>query len=160
TYTHAITPLEPQRVDTDPERRLRIGYVSGDFRKHTVAGFVELLLSRHDRNRVHVTCYSNVGRPDDRTDRLKRKADAWRPIASASDADVARMVQEDAIDVLVALSGHTAGNRLFVFARHPAPVQVHLFGYPVTTGLPTIDYRISDAYADPPGETEAFSTEA
>ena len=158
-YAAAPPPAAPAPRDPDPERRLRIGYVSGDFRKHTLVGFVESLLTGHDRNRVHVTCYSNVNRPDDTTDRMRRLADVWRPIHRVSDGEAARLIGEDEIDVLIDLAGHTAGNRLPLFARRPAPVQVTLFGYPATTGLPAIGYRVSDPYADPPGETEAFYTE-
>ncbi|HUR54329.1 MAG TPA: tetratricopeptide repeat protein, partial [Gemmataceae bacterium] len=149
-FDPAPVPLTP------PPKRLKIGYVSGDFRAHTAAGLIELLLTHHDRNAVHVTCYANVPRKDEVTDRLKRLADAWKPIHTMTDAQLANAVFGDEIDVLIDLSGHTAWNRLLCFARKPAAVQFTLFGYPCTTGLKTIDYRVSDSFADPPGETDNF----
>ena len=143
----------PRIADPSPERRLKVGYVSADFRQHTAAGFIERLLTHHDRNRFHVTGYANVTRADETTDRLRRLADGWRPITHLSDAQVADQVAADEIDILVDLSGHTAGNRLLAFARKPAPVQVTLFGYPSTTGLKAIDYKVSDPVADPPSES-------
>jgi len=155
-----VPPIEwAGRVDPSPNRRLRIGYVSGDFRNHPVGAFVEVLLAKHDRNRVHVTCYSTQGRSDDRTERIRKNADHWRGVHAATDLALARIIRDDSIDVLIDLSGHTAGNRLGVFARQPAVAHVHLFGYPLTTGLAAIDIRITDAYADPPGETENFYSE-
>ena len=160
-FTDSLAPAEPlRRVASDPNRRLKYGYLSGDFRNHTVAGLIELLLTHHDRNRVHVTCYANVTKADETTDRLRRLADAWRPVAAFPDAKVFEMIRADEIDVLIDLSGHTAGNRLQVFARRPAPVQATLFGYPATTGVKEIDFRITDAFADPPGETESLSVES
>ncbi len=158
-YTTGITPLPPAAVDRAPDRVLRIGYVSADFRAHTVAAFIEPVLTAHDRTRFHVTCYANVTHPDEATERFRALADEWRPIAALSDDDTAALIRRDAIDILVDLSGHTAGNRLLVFARQPAPVQVTLFGYPTTTAVPGIGYRITDMHADPPGMTEAFCTE-
>ncbi|MFO0801284.1 MAG: tetratricopeptide repeat protein [Gemmataceae bacterium] len=143
----------PRVVDPSPERRLKVGYVSADFRQHTVAAFIDALLTHHDRNRVHVTGYANVTRADETTDRLRRLADGWRPITHLPDAQVAEQIAADEIDILVDLSGHTAGNRLLVFARKPAPVQITLFGYPTTTGLKAIDYKVSDPTADPPSES-------
>ena len=156
-YAADVTPAPVPRKS--PSRRLKIGYVSGDFRAHTAAGLIELLLTHHDRNAVHVTCYPNVPRKDDVTERLRRLADTWKPVHTMTDAQLASAVFGDEIDVLIDLSGHTAGNRLLCFARKPAPVQGTLFGYLSTTGLTAIDFRISDNYADPPGETEAFYTE-
>src|SRR5207302_9631927 len=95
--------------------------------------------------------YSAVPEPDAVTQRLRSAADAWRDIAPLSDADAAELVRRDGVDVLVDLGGHTAGNRLLLFALKPAPVQATLFGYPDTTGLRAMDYRLSDATADPPG---------
>jgi predicted O-linked N-acetylglucosamine transferase (SPINDLY family) len=159
-YAANLAPAEPPRITGDPNRRLKIGYVSADFRQHTVSGFIETLLAHHDRNQFHVTCYANSAQSDEVTERMKRSADAWRPIAGMLDVHAAELIRNDGIDILVDLSGHTAGNRLLLFARKPAPIQATLFGYPLTTGLATIDYRITDPLADPPGETEAFNTEA
>jgi protein O-GlcNAc transferase len=138
--------------DRDAGRRLRIGYVSPDFRLHSVAYFLEPLLKAHDRQVVEVFCYAEVLRPDMVTAHLQGFADHWRPTVALSDDELARRIQADAIDILVDLAGHTSNNRLLVFARKPAPVQVTWLGYPNTTGLEAIDYRLVDAVTDPDGE--------
>jgi predicted O-linked N-acetylglucosamine transferase (SPINDLY family) len=158
-FADPLAPARPPRAPNPSARRLKVGYVSGDFRRHPASGFIELLLTHHDRNAVHVTCYSNVARPDEITDRLRRLADGWRLAAALSDAQLAEQVRADEIDVLVDLSGHTAGNRLLAFAFKPSPVQMTLFGYPCTTGLRAIDFRVSDPFASPPG-ADALSAEA
>lgn len=142
-----------------PERRLRLGYVSPDFRRHAVAFFLEPILESHDRTQFEVFCYSDVVAPDAVTDRLAGLADHWRPVCGLSDEALAELVREDRIDILVDLAGHTAQNRLLAFARKPAPIQVNWLGYPNTTGLRTMDYRITDARADPPGWNEHLHTE-
>lgn len=160
-FADPLFPTTPRRpTDPRPDRRLKIGYVSGDFRTHASAGLMEVLLAHHDRNTVHITCYPNAMRVDDNTDRLRRLADAWRPVGSVPDSRMADMIGADEIDILVDLSGHTAGNRLLVFARKPAPIQITLFGSPCTTGVRAIDYRISDPYVDPPLESGEQYTEA
>jgi len=143
----------------DPERPLRVGYLSPDFRQHPVTNTIEPVLARHDRARWHVTCYANVARPDSITERLYPLADCWRDIAGMPDDRVADLIRADAIDIMVDLAGHTAGQRLLVFARRPAPIQVAYSGYPGTTGMASMGFRITDAYADPPGQTEAFHSE-
>ena len=143
----------------DTERRLRIGYVSGDFRYHSVASFLEPVLAQHDRARFEVYCYSCSSSADDMTRRLQGYADCWRHIAGMSDEEAAQRIRDDRIDILVDLAGHTANNRLLTFARKPAPVQVAYLGYPNTTGLTTMDYRLTDAHADPVGCTEHLYTE-
>lgn len=143
----------------DPQRRLRIGYVSPDFRRHAVSFFVEALLRGHDRSRVEVYCYSAAAEPDAVTERLRGLCDHWRDIARLGDERASQMIHADEIDILVDLAGHTAGNRLPLFARRAAPVQVTYQGYPNTTGLSAIDYRLTDPYADPPGQTEQFHSE-
>ncbi|WKZ12433.1 MAG: tetratricopeptide repeat protein [Gammaproteobacteria bacterium] len=159
-YAAALLPAAPQFANTpDPARVLKIGYVSPDFREHSVAHFISGLLSAHHRDRVAVYGYAEVRRPDDRTRQLQAGADQWRTIAGKSDEAVAAMIREDGIDVLVDLAGHTANNRLLVFARKPAPVQVTWLGYPGTTGLRAMDYRLTDAIADPPGESDRLHTE-
>lgn len=150
--THANTP--------DPERRLRVGYVSPDFRRHPVASFVEPILAAHDRTRVEVHCYAVHLKPDAVTARLRAQADHWREIGHLDAEAAADMIRADGIDVLVDLAGHTANNRLAVFARKPAPVQATYLGYPGTTGLPAMDWRITDAVADPTGTAERLHTEA
>jgi len=143
----------------DPERVLRIGYVSADFRGHSSAYFLEPLFAHHDAAKVCVHCYDNWPDEDAVTQRLKRLVHAWRDIHALDDERAAALIVADGIDVLVDLSGHTLGHRLGVFARRPAPVQATYMGYLGSTGLPAIRYRISDALLDPPGLTEAMQTE-
>jgi FkbM family methyltransferase len=143
----------------DPERRLRIGYVSADFRFHSVAFFIAPVLEWHDREHFEITCYANVLRPDPNTDRIKAMSDNWRDIASLGDEEAAAYIRRDGVDILVDLSGHTVGNRLPVFAQRPAPVQVTYLGYPNTTGMTAMDYRLTDAWSDPPGQTEHLYSE-
>ncbi|MEA2736043.1 MAG: hypothetical protein QOE14_2494, partial [Humisphaera sp.] len=152
--------VPPHANDSDPDRRLRIGYVSGDFRFHAVGLFFQPLLRAHDRNAVEVYCYANVEKkPDAVTEQIKQLADQWRDITTMTDEQAAEKIRADGIDILVDLSGHTAGNRLHVFARRPAPIQVSYLGYPGTTGLRAIGHRITDVLADPPGMTDHLYTE-
>ncbi|MFZ5908191.1 MAG: tetratricopeptide repeat protein [Nitrospirota bacterium] len=141
------------------DRRLKIGYVSPDFRRHSVAFFIEPVLAGHNREQVEVYCYSDVPREDGVTGRIKGYADHWQDIAGMPDEQVAEKIRSDGIDILIDLAGHTAHNRLLVFARKPAPLQVTWLGYPATTGLSVMDYKIVDEYTDPPGKTEHFYTE-
>ena len=143
----------------DPDRRLRIGYVSGDFRRHSVAYFIAPVLACHDRRSFEVHCYANVALPDGMTGRLLGLADHAHDIAGVGDAEAARSIREDGIDLLVDLSGHTAGHRLGLFALRPAPVQATYLGYPNTTGLGAIGWRITDVHADPPGDGDEFHSE-
>ncbi len=142
-----------------PAERLRLGYVSSDFRRHSVAYFLEPILEHHDRAGFEVWCYANMAGGDEVTDRLRAHAHHWRDVYGLSDAELAAQIRADGIDILVDLGGHTRGNRLGAFALKPAPVQVSYLGYPATTGLRAIDARITDAWADPPGMTEAFHSE-
>lgn len=139
--------------------KLRIGYVSSDFRQHSVAHFIEPVLAHHDHARFDIVCYANALEEDAVTARLKDMADVWRPIARLGDEQAAQLIQCDEIDILVDLTGHTMNNRLLMFARRPSPVQVTWVGYPNTTGLDAMDYRITDALADPVGMTEQLHTE-
>jgi predicted O-linked N-acetylglucosamine transferase (SPINDLY family) len=145
--------------DRDPNRPLRVGYVSADFRQHAVSFFIENLLAGHNEKNVEVFCYADQSKPDEVTQRLQSHVRNWRDITSRSDQDVDRMIRHDQIDILVDLSGHTLGNRLLLFAAKPAPVQLTYLGYIDTTGLDTIDYRLTDSIADPPGATERFHSE-
>lgn len=145
--------------DRTPDRRLRIGYVSGDFRRHSCASFIAPLFAAHDPNTVEVIAYSENPCDDEITDALRARVQAWRSIAMLGDGAVSELIHRDHIDILVDLSGHMAGNRLPVFALKPAPLQVTWLGYPNTTGLGTIDYRLTDDRADPPGATDAFHSE-
>lgn len=145
--------------DTQSERRLRIGYVSRDFYSHPVAFFIEPLLTLHDRSVVEVFIYSNIDEEDSVTQQFRQRPCVWREIHGVNNLEVCRMIRADRIDILVDLGGHTRSNRLPLFAKKPAPVQVTWLGYANTTGLPTMDYRITDAVADPPGMTERFHSE-
>ena len=157
---HANAPASatPYANAKDPERRLRIGYVSPDFRAHSVAFFLEPLLTNHDRNMIETVCYSGVSRPDATTERLRSMAGQWRDIRGLGDEQVAQTIRADVVDILIDLAGHTNGTRLKVFARKPAPIQVAYLGYPNTTGLSVMDYRLTDKLADMEGE-DAYYTE-
>jgi len=133
--------------------------VSPDFRQHPVAVFLEPLLRGHDRQKVEVFCYSDVRPPDAVTMRLQGLADHWLVTVGLSDQQLAERIWLDGIDILVDLAGHSADNRLLVFARRPAPVQVTWLGYFNTTGLKAIDYRLVDAVTDPVGEADAWASE-
>ncbi len=151
--------IQPYVNLPDPERRLRVGYVSSEFRNHVNSFFSVPLLANHDHGQFEIFCYAHVASPDSLTERLHGYADAWRNIVGLSDSQTADLVRGDEIDILVDLKMHTADNRLLVFARKPAPVQVAWLGYPGTTGLSTIDYRLTDPYLDPPGLFDAFYAE-
>jgi protein O-GlcNAc transferase len=159
-HASGFTPLARREdIDAAPDRRLTIGYVSGDFCEHSVAFFIEPVLARHDRKRFRIICYDNWPGEDAVNRRLRQYADEWRRISDLSDDDAAALIHRDKMDILVDLSGHTVGNRMLVFARRPAPIQATWFGYMCTTGLAAMDYRITDAYLDPPGATEQFYSE-
>ena len=150
-FEHANPPLAG--------RRLRIGYVSPDFRAHACAMFLEPLLREHDREVVEIHAYAEVARPDEVTARLCGYVDAWHSTVGLRDEELAARIREDGIDIVVDLAGHTADNRLLALARKPAPVQLAWLGYPATTGLPAMDWRLTDAVAEPPGEADGFYTE-
>ncbi|HET9404686.1 MAG TPA: tetratricopeptide repeat protein, partial [Burkholderiales bacterium] len=152
-------PYVAPPVDRTWPRRLRVGYVSPDFRSHVVALFFEPIVELHDRDRFEVFCYYNHRRNDDFTARCRAAADHWLDCVHLSDAELADRIRADRIDILVDLAGHTGFNRLKVFAMKPAPVQVTYLGYPNTTGLAAIDYRITDARVDPPGVADRMSAE-
>jgi len=135
---------------------LRVGYVSPDFYSHSVSYFIHAALKYHDPAFVDVTCYSDVALEDDKTRLFRDLVPRWRNIQGRGDEEVAKIIWNDGIDILVDLTGHTGNNRLGVFACKPAPVCITWIGYPHTTGLSRMDYRISDEYADPkdaPGMT-------
>ncbi len=156
--SHLATAAPPFALDRTPGRRLRVGYVSPDFRQHAVALFAEPLLAAHDRSNVELYCYSDVAAQDVATARFHSLADHWRGTLGLSDAQLAETIRADQIDVLVDLAGHSAGNRLLTFARRVAPVQVaYLLGHGYTTGLLTMDAFLADAILAPDGADALFS---
>ena len=142
-----------------PDRRLRIGYVSPEFFEHSAAFFLLPLLSNHDHGNFEIVCYSGVGRTDRVTQQIRGFADEWRDVRSLSDEELAKVIRTDRIDILVDLALHRIHGRLMTFARKPAPVQVTWLGYPGSTGLATMDYRLTDRYLDPPGLDDACYSE-
>jgi predicted O-linked N-acetylglucosamine transferase (SPINDLY family) len=150
-------PAAPRHAnDRDPERRLRIGYVSPDFRRHPVSSIFAPILAAHDPRQTEVTCYYNFAGEDVVTLRLKSLAQHWRPVAAIDDAALCAQIRADRIDILVDLAGHTGGSRLLAFAHKPAPVQVSWLGYFNTTGLATMDYFLSDPWSSPPGQDRLY----
>jgi len=149
-------------VPRGPHCRLRIGYISPDFFTHSVSYFIEAPLYYHDSNNVEIFIYSNVSKPDRKTARFKcfdSVKTHWREIVGESTLVVCQKILQDKIDILVELAGHTAGNRLDVMAAQPAPIQVTWIGYPNTTGLSTIDYRLTDNIVDPENTVQKFTEE-
>jgi protein O-GlcNAc transferase len=147
------------RPDPKVSGKLRVGFISGDFRLHSVARFFEPLVSARDSDGFAYVLYSNSGEQDSVTARLRSRSDEWRTVFSLSDDALVKVIRDDRIDVLVDLSGHTAFNRLSVFARRAAPVQISYLGYPGSTGLPTMDFRITDAITDPAPIADAWHSE-
>jgi predicted O-linked N-acetylglucosamine transferase (SPINDLY family) len=135
--------------DRSPDRPLRIGYVSPDFREHCQTFFTIPTLQSHDPKQVEIYCYADIAKPDALTDRLRSYAKVWRDTLGLSDLRVCDLIRADRIDILVDLTMHMANNRQMVFARKPAPIQITWLAYPGTTGQTAIDYRISDPYLDP-----------
>lgn len=141
------------------DRKIRIGYCSPDFRTHSVAYFLEAIIKAHDRSGFEIFCYSDVIRPDEVTRTFARNVDCFKNIAGIDNTAVAEQIRRDKIDILIDLAGHTAGYRIPLFSIKPAPIQVAYLGYPNTTGLTSMDYRLTDARADPPGLTGHLYTE-
>ena len=157
-FDHLLETI-PHLNSRDPERRLRIGFVSGDLRVHAVANFIEPVFTHINRSQFEIFCYANHSVNDAVSERFKSKSDSWCNVDLLSDALLASRIRQDQIDILVDLSGHTARNRLLVFARKPAPIQLSMIGYMQTTGLAAMDYRITDESLDPSGTTEHLNTE-
>jgi len=161
-WAQSNAPLHLARTrhnnDPDPHRRLRIGYISPDFREHSVTFFFEPLLDGHNREDMEVYGYGSVTVPDEATNRLRKKFDIYRDIKTLTDKEAANLIENDEIDILVDLAGHTGNTRVYVLAHKPAPIQLTWLGYPDTTGMSQVDYRITDSIADPPG-AEKFYTE-
>ncbi|MCX5633829.1 MAG: methyltransferase domain-containing protein [Phycisphaerae bacterium] len=141
----------------DPDKKLRIGYISPDFKVHSVMYFFESLLMGHDRNNFEIYGYGDVTNPDEHTGKLIEKFDFYRNITSVDNIDAVKLIKSDSIDILVDLSGHTGRNRLGVLAYKPAPIQVTYLGYPNTTGISQVDYRFTDAVADTPDQQQYYT---
>jgi predicted O-linked N-acetylglucosamine transferase (SPINDLY family) len=140
-------------------RRLRVGYVSASLYDHPVVRFQRAEMEHRDRDGYELTCYSSTTKADTTTAALQALADRWRDVSSLDDAALAERIRRDEIDVLVDLDGHDVGNRLLAFAQRPAPVQVTCNGYVDTTGMSSMDWRLTDADLDPPGTNERFHPE-
>jgi predicted O-linked N-acetylglucosamine transferase (SPINDLY family) len=151
--------IQPYATDRSPDRRLRIGYVSPDFRTHCQAFFMVPLLTNHDRQNFEIVCYSDVAKPDIVTDRLRTLAHQWRSIVGLSDDQATELIRQGQIDILVDLTMHMEQSRPLLFARKPAPVQVCWLAYPGTTGQTAIDYRLTDPQLDPPGCHDEYYAE-
>lgn len=157
-FTAMAGPPVPTFADMNPGRRLRVGYISQDFRDTALANFVRPVLTGHNRQEVEVYCYSTTHSPDKTSAALSRLADHWVEAARLGDLQLDQRIRADKIDILVELSGHTAGGRIAALARRCAPVQVSFPTYPTSTGLKAIGHRIVDALTDPP-EADALASE-
>jgi protein O-GlcNAc transferase len=149
-HAAALRPANPDFENArDPHRRLRVGYVSPDFRAHAECRFMLPLLQNHDTSQFEIHCYASVRKPDDITARMKQLACRWHDVRDVTDARLAEMIREDRIDILIDLTMHMQDNRLLTFARRPAPVQISWLAYPGITGLQTMDYHLTDNYLFP-----------
>jgi predicted O-linked N-acetylglucosamine transferase (SPINDLY family) len=156
-FAAPLRPLDAARRPDVSPRRLKLGYVSADFRNHCQSLFTLPLFAHHDHGAFEVFCYSSVERPDEYTRRIEGFADVWRDVRPLDDAALFEVIRGDHIDVLVDLTMHMANGRPLVFARKPAPVQIAWLAYPGTTGIGAIDYRLSDPRLDPPGFDSHYS---
>ncbi len=159
-FAALLPPLPPREAVPRAGRRLRVGYVSADFRRHAVATFFLPLLEAHDRSSFEVFCYYNQPRSDEVTTRIESLAEHFLPVCGMPDRALAERIRQDGIDLLIDLNGHTADNRLLLFFLRPAPVQATWLGYLGATGVPTIDWRITDVHADRETVASAFGAEA
>ncbi|NQU57053.1 MAG: tetratricopeptide repeat protein [Rhodospirillales bacterium] len=142
----------------DPERKLRVGYVSADFRMHAVSYLLEPLLAGHNRDQIELFCYAEVARTDQVSERFKNLSDHWRSSVGLDDEQLVALIRDDMIDILVDCTGHTANNRLLAFSRKPAPVLVnHYIMHGTTSGVGAMDYILSDPLITPPGFENQFS---
>ncbi|MBF0136782.1 MAG: tetratricopeptide repeat protein [Magnetococcus sp. DMHC-1] len=149
--------LPPPTPDPDPERPLRIGYLSVDFKHHPVGFFWQPVMAAHDKNQFEIFCYSGVLKSDWVTQRLQGWADHWQPVREMDNLSLAHRIRRDGIDILVELGGHTEGNRLPLLGYRPAPIQMTAGGHFSTTGLEVIDYLVCDRFHAPPGTENEFS---
>jgi predicted O-linked N-acetylglucosamine transferase (SPINDLY family) len=152
-------PFDFHANDPALDRKLRVGYVSSDFKQHPIGLFMRPILTHHDRSACEIHCYSSGEKVDDATQTLRQAAEHWHDVAGRSDSEVAALIRAHRIDILVDLSGHTDNTRLGLFALKAAPVQATWIGYLNTTGLRTMDYRICDRHAEPEGSADALHAE-
>jgi predicted O-linked N-acetylglucosamine transferase (SPINDLY family) len=146
----------PRQNGGSGKSRLRVGYVSPEFWRQAESHFVIPLLEAHDHGKFEIHCYSSTPKPDERTEQIRKSADAWHEVRQLSDEQLAEKIAKDEIDVLVDLTMHMRNSRMVTFARKPSPVQVAWLAYPGSTGLHAMDYRLTDRYFDPPGEKSPF----
>ncbi|MGC4072151.1 MAG: tetratricopeptide repeat protein [Nibricoccus sp.] len=151
--TNPVAALDPQK------QKLRLAFLSPDLRAHSVAYFLEPILQHLDRNRFEIVLYHDHFQVDAMSERLRSQASLWRNFVGLHHSAVEKQIRADAPDILIDLAGHTGFNRLPVFARRVAPVQVSYLGYPNTTGLPSMDFRLVDAITDPDEDDQRFHTE-
>jgi len=154
-----ITAFKHNKHHADPDKILRIAYISPDLCAHSVAFFLEPLLQHHNPSQVESFCYANVKHEDKTSAKLRAHTKHWHNIYGQDDATIAQRIKQDKIDILIDLAGHTAGNNLLTFAWQAAPVQATWLGYPNTTGMQRMAYRITDAYVDPEDDNNPHSEE-
>jgi predicted O-linked N-acetylglucosamine transferase (SPINDLY family) len=156
-HGQGLAPVRPHTNVRDPDRKLRVGYVSSDFRTHPVARFMLPIYESHDRANFEIYSYAQMFKFDAISDRFRAQSSGWRITYGKTDPQIAEMVRDDGIDILVDLAGHTGGNRISAFTYRGAPVQATYLGYPNTSGLKSIQYRITDAVIDPPGQEQSYT---
>ena len=154
-----LASIQPHLNNHDSQKKLKIGYISADFYAHSLSFFMEPVLAQHNREQFEVFCYYNNTKTDKVTQRLQKYADHWINCIGISDEELAEKIRQAQIDILVDLIGYTSNNRILLYTLKPAPVQAAYLGYPCTTGLATMDYKITDHIIDPVGKTEAYHTE-
>jgi protein O-GlcNAc transferase len=155
-----LTPVaKTYRNDRAPDRRLRVGFVSPDFRDHTIGRFMQPLFAHHDPAQMEIAAYAEVLREDWMTQSLRRFTSIWRDTRGVDDQQLARQIDSDQIDILIDLAMHSDGSRLITFAQRPAPLQATYLAYCGSTGLHAMDYRLSDPFIDPPGGDETIYAE-
>lgn len=157
-YSLKISKLKYENI-SDPDRRVRVAYLSPDLRKHVVVNFFYPILKHHNTDHFEIYCYAEVAQEDPWSQLLKAETSHWINTYSKSDAQLIDQIRADKIDILIDLAGHTKGNRLLALTARPAPIQMTYLGYPNTTGLSTVDYRLTDKWADPEGDSDNFHTE-
>ena len=152
-------PFSPFRNVRDPNRTIKVGYVSADFRFHSCANFLLPLMESHDKKEFHVTAFSSTLRSDQITERFRNCVDDWLDVKAISDEEFVKNVRARSIDILVNCGGHTTSSKLSAFAHRPAPLQISWLGYPNTSGLKAIDVHLSDVITTPPEMAHLFTEE-